>query len=131
MRFRLKLLIFPMALFIPLLVFAEPGEYGNWCGYNNSKDDPSHTVVDGVDEACRQHDLCLKGAGYHKCNCDAAFISALARSGARDGNGEAYRVAAIAAFSLKPCECRHDLPCIRLCNFGAAGVNADHCVLLG
>ncbi len=41
--------------------------YGNWCGPDNTKDDPNYPAIDKIDAACREHDLCLKNLGYHDC----------------------------------------------------------------
>jgi hypothetical protein len=45
--------------------------YGSWCGPNYG----SGTPIDGLDDCCRQHDLCYDstGAGYFSrktCSCD-------------------------------------------------------------
>lgn len=92
------------------------GDYGNWCGYNNTRSDPNYPVVDEVDEVCRDHDLCIIKHGYHKCSCDGNFLRRMPIARARNENGEAYKLESITAFLNKPCECRHE-KCIKLCNF--------------
>lgn len=81
-------------------------DYGNWCGAGNTKADRNYPTIDGVDEVCRRHDLCLKDKGYHECNCDADFMKSMARASARSVHGESYRLAAVGVFVHKPCECR-------------------------
>lgn len=50
--------------------------YGNWCGPNYG----SGTPIDGLDDCCRQHDLCYDsvGAGYFSrrtCSCDRTLAN--------------------------------------------------------
>jgi hypothetical protein len=91
--------------------FAGAGDYGNWCGANNTRSNRNYPVDDGIDETCRKHDL------YHKCSCDGAFIRRLTKASASNEHAEAYRISAISAFLVKPCEIRHK-KCVKLCNFG-------------
>ena len=107
-------------------------DYGNWCGLFNTRDDPSYPTVDGVDEVCRRHDLCLKDKGYHECNCDADFMKRMARASARNAHGESYRRVAVRAFLNKPCECRRKRcilrnpfngKCIKYIRYNSAGIS--------
>lgn len=93
----------PVDLDVSMLGLAD---YGNWCGANNTRSDRNYPTVDGVDEACRHHDLCIRDHGYHECNCDNDFIKRLRKAKASNEHGESYRVAAIVLFQKKPCECR-------------------------
>ena len=45
--------------------------YGNWCGPGYG----SGTPIDILDKGCKNHDLCYKNKGYHKCSCDKTFLS--------------------------------------------------------
>ncbi len=92
-----------------LAIFSDPGNYGHWCGANNTSA-PNVVPIDGVDAVCKAHDLCLARQGHH-CSCDAAFIRDMARASASSEHGEAYRIAAIAAFTVKPCFCTFNYPC--------------------
>ncbi|GEM_PF-2195280 len=49
--------------------------YGNWCGPGCSG--PS-APIDGVDNCCKQHDLCYARYGYFWCPCDAQLCNCLA-----------------------------------------------------
>ncbi len=44
--------------------------YGNWCGPGYG----SGTPIDLLDKGCKNHDLCYKKKGYHKCSCDKTFL---------------------------------------------------------
>lgn len=49
--------------------------HGNWCG-------PKHTggaVLDGLDAACRRHDICTANTRNYDCGCDLAFMDELRR----------------------------------------------------
>eukprot|EP00562_Extubocellulus_spinifer_P019298 CAMPEP_0178582140 /NCGR_PEP_ID=MMETSP0697-20121206/23568_1 /TAXON_ID=265572 /ORGANISM="Extubocellulus spinifer, Strain CCMP396" /LENGTH=166 /DNA_ID=CAMNT_0020217857 /DNA_START=176 /DNA_END=676 /DNA_ORIENTATION=+ len=88
-------------------------DYGNWCGYGNTRSDPYYPCKDGVDCVCREHDHCLDRHGYHKCGCDYHFIRDLTSASCSNSRCEAYRVAALAAFQVKPCKCKNR-HCIRI-----------------
>lgn len=81
--------------------------YGNWCGPDNTKDDPNHDVIDQIDAACRAHDLCLRDLGFHDCKCDKKFLKDLHKADGPPAQpfGELYRSGAISIFQEKPCEC--------------------------
>jgi len=81
-------------------------DYGNWCGYSNTHEDRTYPCKDGVDCVCRRHDLCLRDNRYHRCGCDYHFIKDLLTASCSNPHCEAYRVAAIGVFQMKPCECR-------------------------
>jgi len=57
----------------PYREFALP-LHGNWCG-------PAYgggPAIDGLDAACRRHDLCIQRAGeYFNCGCDLALMNEL------------------------------------------------------
>lgn len=100
-------------------------DYGNWCGTNNTRSDPNYPTEDGVDAACRDHDLCIAKHGYHSCSCDGRFIRNLQSASARNEHGETYRLGAIALFQGKVCECRYE-KCIKLCNFRRCWKECTH-----
>ncbi|WP_420208843.1 hypothetical protein [Candidatus Electronema sp. JC] len=102
-------------LLLPLPAVAGLADYGNWCGANNTREDRNYPVKDQIDAVCRKHDLCIRDNGYHKCSCDADFIQGMQKARASSDESERYKIAAIGAFKVKPCECRHK-SCIRLCN---------------
>ncbi|MFO0967853.1 MAG: hypothetical protein U0793_20005 [Gemmataceae bacterium] len=96
-----RLLRFPASAFDPCTP-----EYGRWCG-NCRTSSPETPPVDAVDAACKSHDLCIDENGHH-CDCDSAFLSALATAVASPGIGaeaRTYALGAIAAFQVKPCFC--------------------------
>lgn len=45
--------------------------YGNWCGPNYGSGKP----IDLLDKGCKNHDLCYKDKGRHRCSCDKTFLS--------------------------------------------------------
>ncbi len=50
--------------------------YGNWCGPGHG----SGPAIDGLDAACRRHDLCVRRTGIrYNCDCDLAFMDELRR----------------------------------------------------
>jgi len=94
-------------------------DYGNWCGLSNTRQDRNFPTKDGIDAVCRDHDLCLLDQGYHKCSCDGSFLKKIASASSSSSEGEAYRLAAFAAFQSKPCECRQ-----RICSpFGCTTIH--------
>lgn len=44
--------------------------YGNWCGPGYG----SGTPIDILDKGCKNHDMCYRRVGYHKCSCDRTFL---------------------------------------------------------
>lgn len=90
-------------------------DYGNWCGANNTstRDTPS---IDGVDEVCKAHDLCI-GNGDHKCGCDATFLRNMLLASASSERGEAYKIASIPVIASKPCYCSSRLPNYPCCDW--------------
>lgn len=44
--------------------------YGNWCGPGHG----SGTPIDILDKGCKNHDMCYRSVGYHKCSCDRTFL---------------------------------------------------------
>jgi len=95
-----------------------PGDYGNWCGANNTGlgKNPEPPAIDGVDAVCRDHDKCLGPSGDHKCKCDAHFLANMPKASASTPVAEAYKVASIAAIAQLPCYCSEDYnyPCCSL-----------------
>ncbi|CEL95569.1 unnamed protein product [Vitrella brassicaformis CCMP3155] len=93
-------------------------DYGNWCGVRNTQDDENYRCIDGVDCACRQHDLCIERHlkdGYtlelHKCSCDKDFLKALPGASCSKPKCPVYKEAAIELFRRKPC-IEYKRPCI-------------------
>ena len=84
------------------------GNHGNWCGANNTKDDPNYPVFDRVDSVCREHDLCILRNHGHDCSCDRNFMNGMAASVTAPGvgaHGRAYAASARNVFRAKPCFC--------------------------
>lgn len=51
------------------MVVAFPA-YGNWCGPGYRLEIP----IDILDKGCKNHDMCYRSVGYHKCSCDKTFL---------------------------------------------------------
>jgi len=88
------------------------GNYGNWCGYNNTRDDPNYPAWDEVDAVCRDHDNCINnnGGGFHGhlCACDHNFNVGMANALASprlNAQARSYAAAALEVFQRKPCFC--------------------------
>ena len=41
-----------------------------WCGPGHG----SGTPIDILDKVCKNHDMCYRSVGYHKCSCDKTFL---------------------------------------------------------
>lgn len=52
--------------------------YGRWCGPGYGEG--NGTPIDLLDTGCKQHDLCYKKYGRHKCSCDVKLVSYIDRN---------------------------------------------------
>lgn len=95
-------------------------DYGNWCGVNNTSS-PETPAIDGVDEVCKAHDLCI-GNGDHKCSCDTRFLKDMSLASASSKTGEAYKIASIDVISVKPCYCSSRLPNYPCCDLSGCKI---------
>ena len=80
--------------------------YGNWCGdgHGHATTDRNYPVVDGLDWACKLHDICYDDHGYFNARCDRKFIDALkkllASNTLNKPGARVYAAAAYAFFSV-------------------------------
>lgn len=78
-------------------------KYGNWCGDGHTQADRNYWVFDGLDWACRTHDLCYRDKGYFNVECDKHFIRQLRiliDSNVLSQGGHVYAIGAYAFFSI-------------------------------
>lgn len=52
--------------------------YGRWCGPEYGEG--NGTPIDLLDTGCKEHDMCYKNVGYHKCSCDVRLVSYIDRN---------------------------------------------------
>ena len=52
--------------------------YGRWCGPGYGEG--NGTPIDLLDTGCKEHDMCYKNIGYHKCSCDVKLVSYIDRN---------------------------------------------------
>lgn len=79
--------------------------HGNWCGPNHPSNpvEASFQPIDPLDEACRQHDLCVAARGYGSCGCDIGFMETLRRMVYPNPMIEEKARAIYDAIGLMPC----------------------------
>lgn len=79
--------------------------HGNWCGPNHPSNplEASYPPIDPLDEACRQHDVCIAAKGTGDCGCDIAFMNTLKRMPYPTPGLEEKARALYDAIGLTPC----------------------------
>lgn len=83
--------------------------HGNCCGYSRKCNESSETV-DAVDEACKQHDICVDSTvEFLKCDCHMQFIRDLASAWSDPSTSQWAKNKALVLNGLiwgMPCLCR-------------------------
>jgi hypothetical protein len=54
--------------------------YGNYCGPLHPPKGMNPVAIDGVDNACKNHDKCYENYGYFNKNCDLKIIENLKKT---------------------------------------------------
>lgn len=68
--------------------------WGNWCGPGYGSGEP----IDLLDYGCRDHDVCYKEVGYHKCSCDDDFLKFIINNKRRMTGGQKQAANAVEAW---------------------------------
>ncbi|GAB1262741.1 hypothetical protein [Aurantivibrio plasticivorans] len=82
--------------------------YGNWCGANHPVNmQEAEEPIDGLDTACKRHDMCYAEKGYLDCECDSQFRDEVEQgilSGEYQGNEEKIARSFRIYFHGSPCQ---------------------------